>query len=282
MWHDREADLFKKIEYDRQIISLLDPYVDYEKIRALQSEIEQHVQEAQQLAKEQEKQQTVSRVKRLLEEKRFEEAEREAEKAAQISDDTQTQQLLNEAKTRRLVEEAKDALAAKDVDKAYEKNRQAFQLSPNDIVAQRIQKDINNFLSKRKTLLVLKIVLIVLLTAVPLAGLYVLLRPRRWVLEGVDGACKEEVFLLDTDEVKIGAVGPPHGECDIVIQDVRRKISRLHCSIVRNGRHFYLIDESTNGTMVNDEAVAKGSIMRLRKGDRLSLADEAVLVLRPN
>ena len=44
--HDREPNLVKKIEYDRQIISLLDPYVDYEKIRALQAEIEQHGQEA--------------------------------------------------------------------------------------------------------------------------------------------------------------------------------------------------------------------------------------------
>jgi hypothetical protein len=40
-------------------------------------------------------------------------------------------------------------------------------------------------------------------------------------------------------------------------------------------------DESTNGTMINDEEVEKGSVMRLRHGDRLSLADEAVLLLRP-
>jgi len=33
--------------------------------------------------------------------------------------------------------------------------------------------------------------------------------------------------------------------------------------------------------MVNDEEIEKGSVMRLHKGDRLSLAEEAVLLLRP-
>jgi FHA domain len=280
--HDREPNLSKKVEYDRQLISLLDPYVDYEKIRALQSEIQLHEKETVQLVKEREKQQLIGWIGKLLAEKKYTEAEWEAEKAIQIFDDAQVQQLLNDAKIRRLVEEAKDSLAARDVDKAYEQNGRAVQLDPNDIEAQKIQTDIDHLLSKRKTLLVLKIVLIVLLIAVPLAGLYVLLRPRKWVLEGIDGACKEEVFPLDAEEVKIGALGPPHGECDIVIRDVRRKISQVHCSIVRNGRHFYLMDESASGTLINDEEVEKGSMRRLRKGDRLSLADEAVFVLRPN
>jgi predicted component of type VI protein secretion system len=85
---------------------------------------------------------------------------------------------------------------------------------------------------------------------------------------------------LDADEVKIGALGPPNGECDIVIRDARRRISQLHCLIVCSGRHWYLINESTNGTMINDEEIEKGNIVRLRKGDRLSLEDEAALVLR--
>jgi hypothetical protein len=280
MLHDKERDLSKKIEYDRQIIDMLHSYNDFEKIKALQSEIEQHEQEAQQLAKEQKREQAISQAKQALEEKRYKDAEREAEIAIQIFDDAQTRQLLNEAKTRRLVEEAKDALAAKDVDESYKKNRQALHLSPNDREGQRIQRDIDNFLGRRKTLLVLKIALILLLTAGLLIGLYILLRPRKWVLEGIDGVCKEEIFPLDADEVKIGALGPPHGECDIVIRDGRRKISQLHCVIVRNGRSLYLINESLNGTMINDEEVEKGSMKRLRNGDRLSLADEVTLLLR--
>ena len=278
--HDREPDLSKKISYDREIMDLLDPIVDFEKIKALQSEIKQHEQELQQFTKEQRKQQLIQRTQKLLEEKKYAEAEQEAERAVQIFNDAQTQQLLNDAKTQRLIEEVKDALAMKDVDVANVKNRQALKLTPDNREAQRIQRDIDIFIGKRNTLLVLKIVLIVLLTAAPLAGLYLLLRPRKWVLEGIDGACKEKIFPLDTDELKIGALGPPHGECDIVIRDVRRKISPVHCLIVRNGRSLYIINESPNGTLINDEEVEKGSMMRLRQGDRLSLADEAMLVLR--
>jgi predicted component of type VI protein secretion system len=84
------------------------------------------------------------------------------------------------------------------------------------------------------------------------------------------------------DEIRIGALGPPHGECDLVIRDAGHRISPLHCLIVRNGRQWYLVNESTNGTMINGEEVEKGEMVRLRKGDRLSLADEAVLVLRPH
>jgi hypothetical protein len=279
--HDREPNLVKKIEYDRQIISLLDPYVDYEKIRTLQSEIQQHEQEVQRFAQERERQQVIHRIQSLLGEKKFAEAEREAEKAIQIFEDAQVQQLLNEARTWRLADEAKDALAARDLDKAHEKNGLALQLSPNNREAQKIQIDIDNFLTKRKTRLVLKIVLIVLLTAGLLAGLYASLRPRRWVLEGTEGACGEKVFPLDADELKIGALGRPHGECDVVIRDVGRKISQLHCSILRNGRHFYLINESASGTLINDEEIEQGSMRRLRKGDRLSLAEEAIFVVRP-
>jgi len=279
--HDRERDLAKKIEYDRRIIALLDPYTDLEKIRSLQAEVQQHEQEMQQRGKEQQRAEAISRAKQAMEEKRYADAEREAETAMQILDDAEARQLRDEASTRRLVEEVKTLLAAKDIDKAYEKNQQALQQAPKDPEAQKIQRDIDNILAKRKTLFVLKIVFAVLLVAGVLTGLYFLLRTREWLLEGVDGPWQEKVFPLDKDEIKIGALGPPHGECDLVIRDARHKISPLHCLIVRSGRHWYLMNESTNGTMINDEEVEKGTMVRLRNGDRLSLADEAVLVVRP-
>jgi predicted component of type VI protein secretion system len=86
---------------------------------------------------------------------------------------------------------------------------------------------------------------------------------------------------LDLDEVTIGALGPPDGPCDIVIYDAHCKISRRHCVLVRHGRHWELIDESTNGTKLNDTAVEKGHRVRLHRGDRVSLADAAMLVLQP-
>jgi hypothetical protein len=279
--HDGERDLARKIEYDRRIIALLDPYTDLERIRSLQSEVQQHEQEVQQRGKEQRRAEAISRAKQAMEEKRYADAEREAETATQILDDAEARQLRDEASTRRLVEEVKTLLAARDVDKAHEKNQQALQQAPKDPEAQRIQRDIDNILTKRKTLFVLKIVFTVLLVAGVLTGLYFLLRTREWLLEGVDGPWQEKVFPLDKDEIKIGALGPPHGECDLVIRDARHKIAPLHCLIVRSGRHWYLMNESANGTMINDEEVEKGTMVRLRNGDRLSLADEAVLVVRP-
>jgi hypothetical protein len=172
-------------------------------------------------------------------------------------------------------------LAAKEVDKAHEKNQQALQRAPKDPEAQNLQRDIDNILDKRKMLFVLKSVFMVLLVAGMLTGLYFLLRTREWLLEGVDGPYQEKVFPLDKDEIKIGALGPPNGECDLVIRDAGHRISPLHCLIVRSGRHWYLMNESTNGTMINNEEVEKGNMVRLRRGDRLSFADEAVLVLRP-
>jgi tetratricopeptide (TPR) repeat protein len=281
MLHDRERDLAKKIEYDRKIIELLDPYSDLEKIRSLQAEIQQHEQETQQRGKKQQWVEAISLTKKALEEKRYADAEREAETAIQISDDAEARQLRDEARIRRLVEEVKTLLAAKEVDTAQEKNQQALQQAPNDPEAQKIQGDIDRFLAKRKTLFVLKTVFAVLLVAGMFTGLYFLLRTREWLLEGVEGPCQGKVFPLDKDEMKIGALGPPNGECDLVIRDARHRISPLHCMIVRSGRHWYLMNESTNGTMINDEEIEKGNMVRLRQGDRLSLADEAVLVLRP-
>jgi hypothetical protein len=278
--HDRERNLAKKIEYDRKIIELLDPYTDLEKIRSLQAEIQQHEQEMQQHSKEQQRAEAISLTKKALQEKRYADAEREAETVVQRFDDAEARQLRDEARTHRLVEEVKTLLAAKEVDKAHEKNQQALQQAQKDPEAQNLQRDIDNILDKRKTLFVLKIVFMVLLAAGMLTGLYFLLRTREWLLEGVDGPCQEKVFPLDKDELKIGALGPPNGECDLVIRDGRHRISPLHCLIVRSGRHWYLMNESTNGTMINDEDVEKGNMVRLRKGDRLSLADEAVLVLR--
>ena len=278
--HDRERDLAKKSEYDRRIIELLDPYTDLEKIRSLQGEIQQHQQEIQQRGKEQQRVEAISLTKKALEEKRYADAERDAEAALQIVDDDEARQLRDEARTRRLVEEVKTLLAAKEVEKAHEKNRQALQQAPTDQEAHRIQGDIDRILDKKMTLFVLKIVFMVLLVAGMLTGLYFLLRTREWFLEGLEGPCQEKAFPLDKDEVKIGALGPPNGECDLVVRDTRHRISPLHCLIVRSGRHWYLMNESTNGTMINDEEVEKGTMVRLRKGDRLSLADEAVFVLR--
>jgi tetratricopeptide (TPR) repeat protein len=285
--HDSEPDPARKITYDRKIVSLLDPYMDFEKIKNVQNEIKQHEAEmrqrerrAQQLAKEQERRQAMRQASQALAEHRYEEAEQAALRAIQIQDDAQAQRLLTEVRTRRLTAEVKDLLVRNDIDKANEKHQQALQLAPNDPEVRTLRRDIDNALAKRKTTLALKVGFMITLIAGLLVGLYFLLQPRKWVLTGIDGACQGQVFPLDMDEVKIGAMGPPEGECDIVIGDTMCKISHLHCVIMRNGRHLYLADESTNGTRINNMAVEKGSSVRLRKGDQIALADGAVFVLQ--
>jgi hypothetical protein len=212
MQYDSERDPVKKISYARQISSLLDPYVDFEKIRVLQTDIKQLEQAVQELGTEQEKQQAMSRAKKALAEKRYKDAEQEAARAVQIRNDTQTRQVLTETRTRLLVEEAKDALTRGEMHRADDKNHQALQLAPNDPDAQKLQGDINNSRGRRKTVFVFKLISIVCLIAGLLVGLYILLRPRPWVLQGIDGACKGQVFALDKDEVKIGALGLPDGQ----------------------------------------------------------------------
>jgi FHA domain len=288
MQHDSENDPARQIAYDRQIIAALDPYVDFEKIRSVQNEIQQHEaqmkqreQDEQKRAKAQELQQALSQAKKALEEHRYEDAERAALRVVQIQDDAQTRQRLTEARTRRVVEEAKDMLAKKALDKASGKNQQALQHAPNDPQALELRRIIDNALARNKTVWIVKVSFIVLLIAGLLIGLYFLLQPRPWVLAGIHGACQGQVFPLDLDEVTIGALGPPDGPCDIVIYDAHCKISRRHCVIVRNGRHWELIDESTNGTKINDTEVEKRHSVRLHRGDRLALADAAVLVLQP-
>jgi type VI secretion system protein ImpI len=101
------------------------------------------------------------------------------------------------------------------------------------------------------------------------------------VLEGVEGACRGQVYQLNKPEVIIGSKGPPEGAADIVVADPQKKISRRHCTVMQDGKRFYLIDDSTNGTKLNGAEVAKGVPVEFRSGDRISLADRAVFTLRP-
>jgi predicted component of type VI protein secretion system len=96
-------------------------------------------------------------------------------------------------------------------------------------------------------------------------------------LEMIEGPAPGDVFQLDKEKTSLGAVA---AEADIVITDPFRKISRRHCEINRSGKHYFLIDCSTNGTTVNEKPVPKGEAVLLKKGDRIGLAEEVVLRFR--
>lgn len=294
--HDNEPDPAKKIDYDRSRKNLLDPSVDADRIGALDSEIEQHNREAQQLSDEGPKKQAIALLSEALREHRFEDAEREAEAyASKFPDSRDARDLLVRIKTVRLINDASDALDGAGCDDCERADRligEALKLSPNHQGARIIKEDVAACFESCDSKPVLAIILSILFIAGATTGGYFLSKSGKgffrkggaapgWVLEGTEGPCRGQVFPLDKKELIIGSLGPPDGTADIVIRDDEHRISRRHCLIMQNGKQFYLIDESTNGVMINNQEVEKGVMAEFRNGDSISLADAAVLWLRP-
>lgn len=294
--HDGEPDPVKKIDYDRSRKNLLDPAIESERIKTLDEEIEQHQMEAQQLGDESPRKKTIARLSEALREHRFEDAEREAEAYASKYPNTKdAQDLLVRIRTVRLINDASDAVAeggCSDCKKADRLINEALELTPNHQGARAVREDVDLCLESCESKPVLAIILSILFIAGAIAGALFLFKSGRgifnraasasgWVLEGTDGPCRGQVFPLEKKEVIIGSQGPPDGTADIVICDDERRISRRHCLIMQNGKKFYLIDESTNGVKINNQEIEKGVMAEFRMGDSISLADEAVLWLRP-
>jgi hypothetical protein len=293
--HDGEPSPNKKIDYDRSKRNLLDPIADAEQIRAIDNEILQHQQEADQLAGQGQRREYILKVSEALRERRFDEAEQEAEAyASKFPDVKDAQDLLSKVKTRRLINEAREALDSggcsdcKDADRLID---EALELSPANEEAKLIREEVDSCLSWCKLKSMLAIFLGILFFSGLAAGLYLFPASRqwifsklgnkpKWVLEGIEGPCRGQVFPLDKNEMIIGSQGPPYGAADIVIVDPQNKISRRHCMIMQNGKQFYLVDESTNGVKINGHQVLKGALVEFRSGDRISLADVAVVLLK--
>src|SRR5262245_10026397 len=96
-------------------------------------------------------------------------------------------------------------------------------------------------------------------------------------MEMVEGPLPGQVFPMGKPTTRIGALA---SECDVTISDPLRKISRHHCDIIRQGRHYFLVDRSTNGTHLNGQPANPGEPVLLRRGDRISLSSEVTLVFR--
>lgn len=96
-------------------------------------------------------------------------------------------------------------------------------------------------------------------------------------LEMLEGPDPGEIYKLDKERIRLGAVA---AEADVVIADPFRKISRRHCEIERNGKHYFLTDCSTNGTRINNKVIPKDEPVLLKKGDLIALADDVILRFR--
>jgi hypothetical protein len=290
--HDGEPDPAKKIDYDRSRRNLYDPVVDSATIEGLDDEIEQHQRELERLESGGERKEAVVKVSEALREGRYEDAERGADEFAKaFPDDRSAQDMLSRVRTHRLVSEARDALeesGCRECERADRLINDALLLSPGHQGAKWIREEVDACLKAcetRHTPFIILGLIAFLIFAASSIGYYLLSRQgvwpskaseARWVLEGIEGPCEGQVFPLDKPEVAIGS----SSTADIVISDAQRKISRQHCCIIQNGKQFYLLDESTNGTTINDQEIEKGVPTEFRHGDSINLADVAILLLR--
>jgi hypothetical protein len=95
------------------------------------------------------------------------------------------------------------------------------------------------------------------------------------VLEMIAGPEPGRVFPLKKQATSIGALA---AEVDWAIADPHRKISRRHCEILRSGRHFFVVDRSSNGTLLNRQRLRSNEPALLRRGDQIGLADDEVVI----
>jgi hypothetical protein len=97
---------------------------------------------------------------------------------------------------------------------------------------------------------------------------------RRALIKIVDGVGRGKLFPVEGDVIRIGAAASdkPEERNDIIISDSAAAVSRFHCSIIRRGHDFFLIDSSLNGTGVNNVTLSPGEHHRLADGDEFTLA----------
>ena len=94
------------------------------------------------------------------------------------------------------------------------------------------------------------------------------------LLKVVDGVGRGKLYTMDGDVLRIGAAhsDKPEEHNDVVISDSEAAVSRFHCSIIRRGKDYFLVDSSLNGTEVNDKPLDRGEHHRLNDGDEFTLA----------
>jgi len=139
----------------------------------------------------------------------------------------------------------------------------------------RIERQIVQMEREKTVRLYILIGLIALAILTPIVFfVFYLLRKDR-LLEVAGGPQSGERFKLEKDSVSIGAL-----DVDWIIADPLRKISRHHCDVVRDRRRYFLVDRSSNGTLLNGRLVDRGQAALLKRGDRIGLSDEIILLFR--
>lgn len=94
------------------------------------------------------------------------------------------------------------------------------------------------------------------------------------IVKVIDGVGRGRLAAVEKEVFRIGAAdGEREDEKnDLVISDSAALVSRYHCTILRKGRDYFVLDSSLNGTRLNDRPLQRGEHQPLDDGDEIVLA----------
>lgn len=94
------------------------------------------------------------------------------------------------------------------------------------------------------------------------------------IVKVIDGVGRGRLAPVEKEVFRIGAADGerPDEKNDLVISDSAALVSRYHCTILRKGRDYFLLDSSLNGTRLNDQPLQRGEHQPLDDGDEIVLA----------
>ncbi len=276
--HDQaKGNPTRQVALDNLMIDFLDP-TDLGARGRLQEEIKKHEEDLDKIAEDADKKSLYDQINSAERDDRLADALKIARDGSVRF--SEFQGLVSRFDALLKIGIAKDIFFARNCEEseiAKETIVQARQIDSSNLLASRLDKEIDSWASRCSSVTYFWIGFALLAITGLFFGLYFFFRPGNWELRCVDGPCKGETFVLDGPETLIGAVD---GEADIVINDRKRLISRRHCLIWQENRDFYIIDESVNGTFVNGQPVPKENGQLLRNKNEISLAGAATLIFQ--
>jgi pSer/pThr/pTyr-binding forkhead associated (FHA) protein len=101
-------------------------------------------------------------------------------------------------------------------------------------------------------------------------------------LVALDGADKGKRYILNQEVTHIGGIAMDGGKKnEVLVNDPDRQVSRFHCEVHKRGNSCYLVDlASSNGTYLRRRPLQPGVAVRLRDGDKFTLARSVAFELR--
>lgn len=205
------------------------------------------------------------------------------EQAAQEQQASATKQEANNARQSELLAETQNALLRGRLYEARDRLNDAQRLGAHGSEINRlqalIQSRIRNRILMRAGLGGGGAIALITMCAVFWRRRGKVLIPSLIALDGVD---KGKRYLLNQEVTHLGAVAMDGGKKnEVLVRDPDRQVSRFHCEIHKRGNTCYLIDlDSSNGTFMHNQKIQPGIAIKLRNGDKFTLAHAVAYELR--